>query len=1558
MAGYPGNSGEYSTKAGGLESFIAQMRGQRNSSSASNPPGTRFSPQLASPTTPYFDPTQVQQPSHGFHVATVSSPLPTPPTNNQPPRHPSAVMSPAVDAPQQRPLAPPNASSPASNTNHTNSLLNLLKFSSQPGSSTPSLSAPVSDHHSSSRTRSQASPSANGDNSSNLLATLMGSTGQKENAALSARLRATSQKSAPPPEPVAREPSADTQAYLLQLLNRPKPSQKDAQPLLEISAAASLSKNDLEAKVGDLAEAFHETSLGKGQEFESAQKPPQGLFNYVNPFDQLAASSPRNRTPKPATPTQIGPVAPPMQILKPPRHSASENSDLTKKVGDDSPKLSPIRNPVKKKAKHGTNAPSPLPDVRSQVQATAVPADSSAKNTVARALQEVGDQVDQQAEDALARAEDAESQAVIEKDLEDVMTAKTEKEFEDSAQVAAVDIKKELEREGPDVLKDNLPPEVANAVKEIVDDTANGNMPDRWDSEPSPGKEGSYVVKVYNFPMKPWISITAHPGEDQQLAVFRDESVMDIARLKKDFDQIDRTLATASPNFIAYGMSKFGGVRLIRQDDGKDEKLFDQTGDRIFHVTMSTAPDSPVEAVIAIGISGTVYWAEIRGSEGEQFIDGDLHEHGFALPPIQSPGEETSGGVLKTRARKSTGHPEFFAVGRGKSIHIIWPFVIMQQAYLKDGKDRIVDTPKYLQHRSLKINTGKAGKDFIFSEDDTTIVSLDKAGRVKFWDVSTLTDTERSDNLRFPTPEQIQPVEIKEPIMTLYTTPENQKAWPTSLLFIDKLRPYQKGGALRYLIVGLKQNHTLQLWDLGLGKPVQEINLPHEKESDAVCSISYHALTGILAVGHPTRNSIFFIHMSAPKYNLPKGCTQADFMKRLSKKDASLPKPEATAVMSGIREYSFSSKGQLRSLDILQTPISAANPDDPVLFELYAMHSKGITTFSIKAEDMGWNKDNRVIEPMQAVQDGFITIEPLKPLPQTDLSSEKPAASKATASRDVILKDSGRKSGAVGHVGNAGSFESPAQTASTPKSSTKVEASPPTTTNGGTDSMPSSNERPEKKKRRNRVAAAAQASTEAAPSPPQNAAPAVNLASTAVPTPVESNFSTSNGNATKEAVTDFSGVQNLSQGAVELMAKDLEKSFRFELDRAFTRTLDRFSIETRKQADQAVLRQQEVIRLISSSLENNVQKSLDSIISTNIEKAVLPAISAVTAKAVNDQLGSRLNSLVRSTIQSTVSSVVPKELSNILPDIVSRTLHKAEVLHLMADSLANSVAFKVEAEFAEILQNSITPSFLKLTQKAVAEVDRESQQHIAALQRQSKADSYKIDQLSALVTGLGEAISAMATSQSKYQAEFLKFQQQAARGRQPEHIGVNSASASASSAPVRTSSGIQLAPQTPQKAEEQLKLEHAVAEISATMNDGDYETACMQWLQHELDIQQAAFDTYFAKFDPAFVREISPLMLLSIASVITQQLEGQTLLERLSWLDVILHEFQSTFDTMEESVRDVTPKIMKILVQRLEHTLMRVSSVSPQDPLLKRITFLSSTANRIGMIVGSSAPAW
>ena len=308
----------------------------------------------------------------------------------------------------------------------------------------------------------------------------------------------------------------------------------------------------------------------------------------------------------------------------------------------------------------------------------------------------------------------------------------------------AVEIKKELSRpENAGALEENLPTPVAEAVKEVIDQAAGGRPDDDWESangQEDDGRDdywGMRVVKVYNFPMRPWSAINLLPTTTTRPR-FRDDSIMDIARLKKEFDQVDRTLATATKDHIVYAMSKHSGFRIIRQDNAQDKHAFKDAQDRIFNVSATMNPDT----VLATGVSGAVYWLELPGKDSDAFSGWDVHKSGFTYPPTSGQGNiMATGGQLKTRAKTSARHPEYFAVGRGRIIHIVHALAAKSKAYINE-KTRVVDSEKYLQDHCRKVNTGKASKDFTFSEDDSAIISLDKRWQVK--------DMGRNISDRFP----------------------------------------------------------------------------------------------------------------------------------------------------------------------------------------------------------------------------------------------------------------------------------------------------------------------------------------------------------------------------------------------------------------------------------------------------------------------------------------------------------------------------------------------------------------------------------------------------------------------------------------------------------------------------------------------------------------------------------------------------------------------------------------------------------------------------------------
>lgn len=1397
-----------------------------------------------------------------------------------------------------------------SNADRTASLLNLLKFN-QPVSNIEGSAArqentvqqhervtslPASAAVYGQRGQDTQNPHGRGISASDLVASFMGKPSSPAPRLNTTASSIQSQSEHSRPVSVA-SPSQNPQNFLLKLLNQTKPLQSGPPSIAQSAGHAPSPKEQApEADTDNLAQELADVSLDKaasgssdsgaqrssartdspirvfGDEqsaeptpFEPQQLPKKGsIFTYVNPFEQLAASSPRNRTPQ-LDKSRSGNTTPAAEILKPSKtaqpalngdgHKRKPKETLPRSEQSTSRrKLTPSGDDIMASIEPST--PALLPDGRSQVEALlGIGAPTKNAETVAEALNEVGDKVNKQVEAALAKAEERNVQEGVKRQEKSHAKGPSLSDLQRKVQETAVEVKKELDKtENEGLLEEAMPEPVAEVIKDIIDDAAQGTLADSWESadgDDSPIKDGNErIVRVYNFPMRPFVSISINTDEKSTVA-FRDDAIMDIARLKKEFDQIDRTLVTATSTVIVYAMSKHGGLRIIRQDDGMDKQVFRSAHDSIFNVTMATGASGGrsynTQAAIATGVSGSVYWALLSQDGQDLFENENMERHGLVFPPIPAHDDNSSGGQLKTRAKKSSRHPEFFAIGRGKYIHIVWPFIAGESRFGVEGKARAVDTEKLFKERSLKITTGKAGKDFTFSEDDSLIVSLDKAGKLKLWDIRDLVDEANA------TADKIAPIDVKTPLLTFDTVAPAEKSWPTSVLFVDKVRPYAKGIALRYLIVGMKQNHTLQLWDLGLGKAVQELNFPHAKESDGICSVAYHAASGIIVVGHPTRNSIYFVHLSAPKYNLP-AMSQSKFVQLLAQKDSTLPKPDATAIMSGLREISFASKGQLRSVDLL--PVSNGSgsgtdrDDDQVLFELYAMHSRGVTCLSIKREDLGWSKDNRVLHPVDAEGNGVVIVKDLHEFnhgPPSGPSSvngdqTSPPESSATPAQKQDQRDTVRKS----------TLETPKpsnpRTHSTSNLSVLSDVAsagnltPAKALNGVHDKQGKPVEKAEKKKKKRGAAPEGVTRSENASTVlSQPSSSTYATAAQRAVSPVTQHLPTSNRTPSQSVISKarsitapashLSSMENqpkapIAQGesislgiSGDFLDKELKKielavlaEFNKVIGHELNSLYRRFDEDKRVQDAAGAAKQDAILRLVSSTLSDNVEKSLARIITSNIQQVVLPSIADVTSSTLDRRL--------QEVVSHHVHQSIPRELRAALPDAISRAMQNPEVLRVISDLVANKVAAHVESEFSAVLHSTISPAFKSLAvgaaQKMTGEVERRVSKQIHEADAQRYNDSLKIDQLTSLVRGLSETIHTMATAQSDFQHEFLKLQRQVAQHRQESTS--NTASSHQPQASTNPSEH-RSPPPAVQKSPEEEELEG----IISVMNEGRYE---------------------------------------------------------------------------------------------------------------------------------------
>jgi hypothetical protein len=1013
------------------------------------------------------------------------------------------------------------------------------------------------------------------------------------------------------------------------------------------------------------------------------------------------------------------------------------------------------------------------------------------------------------------------------------------------------------------------------------------DLDDAWESAyESPTKEDDkQVVPVYNFPIKPFVSIDIKPSPPSSVGL-REDGVMDISRYKKEFDQLDRSLAAASSKYIVYALVKSGGIRIIRQEDGSDRQVFKNSHDRIFNVAISTTASSSTpseyQAVLGVGVSGSVYYATISKQGKDLFEDDILDTESLIFPPFPLGDENTSGGVLKTRAKKSCRHPEFFAIGRGKSINIVWPATAMSSKYGVNGSARKVDVEKLYNDRSLKITTGKAGKDFAFSEDDTLIVSLDKTGRLRFWDIRLLVEESNA------TASKVAPIEVRIPLLTLATASPAEKSWPTSVLFIDKLRPYTKVAALRYVLVGLKQNHTLQLWDVGLSKAVQELNFPHETETDGICSVCYHPNSGIIVVGHPTRNSIYFIHLSAPRYALAP-MTQAAYLERLAINDPDLPKPDSTACMSGIREISFAAKGQLRSVELLpvyKSPEMTKEVADGLpLFELYVVHSKGVTCLNIRNEDLGWSAEGKVLNPINAAEEGLISMkdlrlgtvinEPVEPIigPE-DAHQPTKAGKKKSTKKTAEMTNDGEDISANAELETSAAAQAMARegqpNGAKAESLVKIETPPEKEA-----------KKSKKKTAASNIPVAPDLKVTPAPSP-RNISPSKKPSTVTSQGPEASTASTMEA-SNPEARASIQTATSAAQGEAERVTvgisgnwldkelKKIEKAVAGEFRKELADLYQHVQNDRNVQDAAAVARQEAVLRLISTTLSTNIEKSLGRIILSQMQQVVVPSITGVTVQAVSAQVGE--------AIARVLHQLVPHELGTQLPVAISAAMQNPQISRVISETVSQKVASQVEGHMSDLLRNTITPSFKNLAssvaEQAAVEVEKRLGAQIQQIQTDRAADSAKIDSLHQVLNGIAETLQAMSATQVEFQKQILRDRQQLAQ--------LSGLASTSSSRQVSTARQLPapIAPPTPMKPQNEDESEDE--QIAKLMNDGKYEEASIRWLQSSKPIE--LFDKLFVRFTPDYLAtDVSPLVAFSVGITVGNSLSTNTA-RRLDWIN-------------------------------------------------------------------------
>jgi hypothetical protein len=84
---------------------------------------------------------------------------------------------------------------------------------------------------------------------------------------------------------------------------------------------------------------------------------------------------------------------------------------------------------------------------------------------------------------------------------------------------------------------------------------------------------------------------------------------------------------------------------------------------------------------------------------------------------------------------------------------------------------------------------------------------------------------------------------------------------------------------------------------------------------------------------------------------------------------------------------------------------------------------------------------------------------------------------------------------------------------------------------------------------------------------------------------------------------------------------------------------------------------------------------------------------------------------------------------------------------------------------------------------------------------------------------------------------------------------------------------------------------------------------------------------------------------LTVSAAVTSSFDTY-IEQRLDWLDLVLKHI----DVRDNDIRDVAPKIMDVIAQRLQGVYMQISETTPNDPTLRTVSNLNRNVQEIRRI--------
>ncbi|KAK6845028.1 hypothetical protein PG995_015138 [Apiospora arundinis] len=635
---------------------------------------------------------------------------------------------------------------------------------------------------------------------------------------------------------------------------------------------------------------------------------------------------------------------------------------------------------------------------------------------------------------------------------------------------------------------------------------------------------------------------------------------------------------------------------------------------------------------------------------------------------------------------------------------------------------------------------------------------------------------------------------------------------------------------------------------------------------------------------------------------------------------------------------------------MLGTPAAELEKDEQTLFELYVMHSKGVSNICIKQSELGWTQDNKVIAPVDAIEAGIVKITKLKELPSTQPTEPQPTEDPTSLPIRIATRPNLKENASPHPQPGSGQEEairkSADDLATSRQQPDRKAADAPVTPNNQTEKS----DRRSRKKREKAAAAAAAAEKQS------NSQDPIQSTSSAHSPRVGPTM------AKNEAKSSASAQSNALPDSLQSAVKQIEMTLSGVVQAALVENRQKMDDDLRNRDKVFTKSQLDLLDSVSATLDDNVSRLLTRTISDKVEEHVVPAVNELITRTITEQLARTVTEQIDSKVSGRISHAVQNQMQKLLPAAVSQAIQKPELAKVVTEKIGQSLSVNVEKSFMDALHKTITPNFTRMAATAANQatntVRQQAAEQIEELEHKIRADSNKIDQLTALVTRLSDTVSSMAATQAQFHEAFLKMQQPASRERPSREVS-HSQYSQASQGPSYSNMQAQNYPSPSANSGNQMMLRNAagssnskdheldrtIADIASLVERGELEAALVKWLQS--DRKDSIFKGYLIKLDANTLNELSPLVSLAAIAELARELDGDCLREKVAWMEIIIRSMHGTLPHIESQVREVVPNILGGCVNQIEQLFMRISHIAPTEPILRHLSQMMSMANTI-----------